>query len=163
MIIRTAEERDVAALRDIYNYEVLHGVATFDTEERNMEDRMAWFRAHNVGNHPLYVAEEDGKAVGYVSLSEYRSKDAFWATVELSLYVAPDYRRRGIARMLMKDILDWAKACPEIHTVISVITDGNVASQKLHKEFGFEDCGRLREVGEKFGKRLDIVNYQLMV
>lgn len=163
MKIRVAEKRDVPALMDIYNYEVLHGTATFDTEERSLEDRLEWFEQHNVGNHPLYVAELDGKAVGYVSLSEYRSKDAYRATVELSLYVSPDYRRRGIARRLMAEILDWARECPDIHTVVSVITDGNEASQKLHREFGFEDGGRLREVGVKFGKMLDIVNYQLMV
>jgi phosphinothricin acetyltransferase len=47
--------------------------------------------------------------------------------------------------------------------VVSVITGGNEASEKLHREFGFTNCGTLREVGIKFGKDLDIVNYQLMV
>ncbi len=51
----------------------------------------------------------------------------------------------------------------DVHTVISVITGGNEASLKLHEAFGFEYCGVLREVGEKFGRRLDIVNLQLIV
>jgi phosphinothricin acetyltransferase len=163
MIIRTAEERDIPALRDIYNYEVLNGTATFDMEERSLEDRTAWFYAHNVGNHPMHVAEIDGRAVGYISLSSYREKDAFQATVELSLYVDPAYRRRGVARALMTDMITWARECPEVHTVVSVITGGNEASEKLHREFGFTNCGTLREVGIKFGKDLEIVNYQLMV
>ena len=51
--------------------------------------RGAWFAAHNTGNHPLLVAEEDGKVLGYASLSPYRDFDAYLQTVELSVYVAP--------------------------------------------------------------------------
>ena len=73
MVIRTAEEKDMPELLDIYNYEVEHGLATFDLNPKTMEQRLAWFREHNVGNHPLIVAEEDGKAVGYAD-SNYFAK-----------------------------------------------------------------------------------------
>jgi len=162
MKIRTAEERDMEALLSIYNYEVLNGVATFDLEPKSMEERMEWFHAHNVDNHPLLAAEEDGRVVGYASLSGYREKEAYAATVELSIYVDPQYRRRGVARALMGAILDEARRRDDIHTVISVITGGNEASIKLHQEFGFTHCGTMREVGEKFGQLLDIDNFQLL-
>ena len=102
MITRTAGPADMEQLVRIYNYEVLHGTATFDLNPKTIEERMEWFHAHNVNNHPLIVAELDGKAVGYASLSEYREKEAYAATVELSVYVDPDCRRRGIARRLMR-------------------------------------------------------------
>lgn len=163
MIIRTAEERDMPALLDIYNYEVEHGLATFDVNPKTMEERLLWFRIHNVGNHPLIVAEEDGKAVGYASLSTYREKEAYKATVELSIYVDHNYRRRGIAGELASAILKMAKEREDIHTVISVISGENEASIRLHQRLGFVHCGTLREVGVKFGKVLDIENYQMMV
>lgn len=163
MVIRVAEERDMEALLAIYNYEVLNGVATFDLEPKTMEERMVWFREHNVKNHPLIVAEMDGQAVGYASLSAYREKEAYQTTVELSVYVDPEYRRRGVARALMGAILDEAGRRDDIHTVISVITGGNEASVRLHEAFGFIHCGTMREVGVKFGRRLDIDNFQLMV
>lgn len=163
MIIRTARQSDLPSLMDIYNYEVLHGDATFDLHPRTLLDRQAWLDAHNRDNHPLIVAEMDGRAVGYASLSPYRDKEAYGATVELSVYVDPAYRRRGVARSLMAEILEDAKRREDIHTVISVITDGNDASVTLHEEFGFLFCGAMREVGEKFGKKLGIVNYQLIV
>ena len=53
MLIRTAELSDLPALLAIYNDEVKNGVATFDTEPQTMEERRAWFDAHNVENHPL--------------------------------------------------------------------------------------------------------------
>lgn len=163
MKIRAAEEQDMPELLDIYNYEVEKGYATFDLRPKTMEERMVWFREHNRDNHPLIVAEEDGKAVGYASLSSYRIKEAYAATVELSLYVHKDYRRRGIAAELAEAILNMAREREDIHTVISVITGGNAASMRLHKKLGFTHCGTMREVGVKFGKLLDIENYQIMV
>lgn len=163
MIIRTAAIKDMPRLLDIYNYEVLNGISTFDLHPRTMDERMEWFREHNIDNHPLIVAEVDGIAVGYASLSSYRPKEAYAATVELSVYVDPEYRGQGIARGLVADILSIARERDDIHTVISVITDGNDASVKLHEEFGFVFCGAMKEVGEKFGKFLGTVSYQLMV
>lgn len=163
MIIETAREEDLPELLEIYNYEVLHGTATFDLHTKTLEERKVWFYEHNVGNHPLIVARKDGRAVGYASLSGYREKEAYAATVELSVYVSPDFRRQGIGSMLIERILEEARAREDIHTVISVITGENQGSMALHERFGFVFCGRMKEVGEKFGRKLDIINYQLMV
>ncbi len=163
MIIRTAEEKDMPELLAIYNYEVEHGFATFDLTPKTMEERMVWFREHNIGNHPLIIAEEDGKAVGYASLSSYRPKEAYKTTVELSIYISRDYRRKGIAGKLASSIIEIARERDDVHTVISVITGGNEASILLHEHLGFEYCGTMKEMGMKFGKMLDIINYQLMV
>lgn len=163
MIIRAADRKDMPRLLDIYNYEVLNGTATFDLRPKTMEERMEWFYSHNQDNHPLIVAEIDGKAVGYATLSPYRPKEAYAATVELSVYIDPAYRRRGVARRLICAILAEARARDDIHTIISVITNGNDASVKLHEEFGFAYCGTMKEVGKKFGKLLGTVSYQLMV
>ncbi len=69
MEIRIAQEEDVPYLLDIYNYEVLHGEATFDINPRTLSERLDWYYAHNISNHPLIVAVEDGHAVGYACLS----------------------------------------------------------------------------------------------
>lgn len=163
MPIRTATKSDMPSLLEIYNYEVLHGTATFDLTPKTLPERMEWFHAHNTDNHPLIVEEIDGIITGYASLSSYRDKEAYAATVELSVYVSPGHRRRGTARRLMSALLEEARTRDDIHTVISVITAGNEASIKLHQEFGFTHCGTIQEVGQKFGQYLNIANYQLMV
>lgn len=163
MLIRKAVPEDLPALLEIYNYEVTNGTATFDLTPQTLEQRKIWFDVHNVDNHPLYVADCDGAAVGYVSLSAYREKEAYKSTVELSVYVHRDYRRLGIASELMAFILDEARRDESIHTVVSVITSGNAASAKLHEKFGFTFCGSVKEVGVKFGRYLDIDNYYLIV
>ena len=106
---------------------------------------------------------EDGDITGYASLSEYRQKEAYKTTVELSIYVSPNHRKKGVGRALMAHILEIAKNDEGTHCVVSVITAGNEASTKLHAEFGFTCCGTIPEVGMKFGRMLDIENYALIV
>ena len=163
MRMRKAKQKDLVALLDIYNYEVINGVSTLDLNPRTLAERQLWFDQHNVENHPLYIAEIDGCVAGYSSLSSYREKEAYKSTVELSIYISPDYRKRGIATALMEFILEEAKADARTHSVVSVITAGNEASCKLHEKFGFTFCGTVPQVGMKFGKFQDIVTYSLIV
>lgn len=74
IFIRKAEERDLQQLLDIYNYEVEHGVATLDLRPKTMKEWKQWFQVHNVDNHPLLVAEMEGRVAGYASLSSYRER-----------------------------------------------------------------------------------------
>lgn len=156
-------EADLEQLLAIYNYEVEHGVATLDLKPKALAEWRAWFAAHNVDNHPLLVAREEGKVAGYATLSSYREKEAYRSTVELSVYVEPSRRGKGVATALMAAILDLAREDERTHTVVSVITSGNEASTKLHEKFGFTFCGTIPEVGVKFGNYRDIDNYRLGV
>lgn len=163
MVIRKAEIKDLQELLDIYNYEVENGVATFDLNRKTLEERKEWFYEHNIKNHPLIVAEVDSNVAGYASLSSYREKEAYASTVELSIYVGAAYRKKGVGDALMGKILEMAKEDKSIHTVLSVITAGNEASVKLHDKYKFNYCGTIHQVGIKFGRYLDIVNYELKV
>ena len=163
MTIRKAERKDIQALLEIYNHEVLYGVSTLDINAKTIEQWTVWFENHNIKNHPLIVCEDEGKVVGYSTLSSYREKEAYASTVELSIYVHPQHRGKGIGSVLMREIISMAKEDETVHTVVSVITSGNAASERLHSKFGFTFSGTIKEVGMKFGKYLDISNYYLIV
>ena len=162
MVIRKALLKDLDKLKDIYNYEVLNGTATFDIGEKDYEDRLIWFNEHT-GSHPLIVAEVDKEVAGFASLSTYRSRAAFNGTVELSLYIDVSKRKMGIATKLMEHILNLARIDENIHTVVSVITSENEVSIRLHEKFGFIKCGEIKEVGKKFGRYLGTTIMQIMV
>lgn len=154
---------DIPALLDIYNYEVENGVATLDINKKTLSEWESWYDNHNIGNHPLIVCDIDGETAGYATLSSYREKEAYKSTVELSVYVSPLHRKKGVGTALMEAIISMAKEDESIHTVVSVITSGNEASCRLHEKFGFTFCGTICEVGEKFGRYVDIENYSLRV
>lgn len=163
LIIRKANENDLPELTEIYNYEVVNGTATFDINPQTVEQRKVWYDAHQTENHPLFVAGVDGKVAGYVTLSEYRVKEAYKKTVELSIYIAKDFRNQGIASKLMEFIISYAKKNDDIHAIVSVITDGNMQSNHLHEKFGFTFCGLIPDLGQKFGRYIGIRNYLLLV
>lgn len=163
MKIRIAEQRDVNRLLEIYNYEILNSTATFAIRAKTLEEWETWFQEHNRNHHPLIVAEEGQEVAGYASLSEFRPGDAYGRTVELSVYVEKAYRGKRIGEKLMEEILRMAREDDGIHMVISVITSENEASIRLHKKLGFRYCGTWKEAGQKFGKWLDVDQYQLIV
>lgn len=163
MIIREAVWEDIPALLEIYNYELLHGCATLDLNPRTLPEWEDWFRAHQTADHFILTAESEGKPIGYASLSEYRSKEAYRSTAELSVYISPDHRREGIASALIGEALGRARAQGGLHSVVSVITAGNTASERLHEKFGFRFCGTLHEVGMKMGEYRDIDNFELLI
>lgn len=163
LLIRPITQDDIVSCLDIYNYEVVNGVATLDLEPRTLEEWHEWYNAHSDEHHPIIVGTIDDVVIGYASLSPYRLKDAFKSTVELSIYIHKDYRGQGVATQLMERILEMAKEDTMLHNVVSVITAGNEESTKLHNRFGFTYCGLTPEVGFKHGKYQDTETYALLV
>ena len=163
LVIRLISQDDVASCLDIYNYEVVNGVATLDLEARTLPEWQEWFGAHQTYEHCIFVGLMDDVVVGYASLSPYRTKDAFKSTVELSIYIHQAYRGKGVASKLMAHILEHAREIETLHTVVSVITAGNAASTALHERFCFTYCGLTPQVGFKHGKYQDTETYALLV
>ena len=163
MNIRKAEEKDIPRLLEIYNYEVINGVSTLDLNPKTLEEWQEWFARHQTPAHPLLAAECDGIIAGYATLSSYRQKEAYKTTAELSVYIAPEFRRQGIASVLMEEILRIARKNGSLHLIVSVITSGNAASEALHKKFGFSYCGTIHEVGFKHGELRSIDNFELII
>ncbi|HUF53664.1 MAG TPA: GNAT family N-acetyltransferase [Dehalococcoidia bacterium] len=159
--IRAATEADVPAIRDIYNEAVLHTTATFDLEEKSLDERLEWFRDFQPP-HCLIVAERASEVLGYACLRQFRTKPAYRFTVENSVYIAPDHQGRGIGTILLRELITLARQ-GGFHTIIAGIAEGNPASEALHEKFGFTRVAHEREVGYKFERWLDVFWYQLML
>jgi L-amino acid N-acyltransferase YncA len=159
---RLAERRDAEALRDIYNVEVLESTMTFDLVPRSLAEQVAWIDEHS-GGHPAIVAvSDDDRVVGFASLSPYRPRPAYAPTVEDSVYVHRDRRSHGVGRLLLGDLVELARS-HGFHSAIGRIVGGHEASIALHRACGFEEVGRERQVGRKFGRWLDVVLMQRML
>ncbi|MCD8356809.1 MAG: N-acetyltransferase family protein [Clostridia bacterium] len=158
--IRCGEERDIPQLMDIYNEAIIHTTATFDLKPKDLSDRRAWFHSHH-GKYLLLVYEEEAQIAGYASLTRYRERPAFDTTVEISVYIHPDFRFRRIGTQLMQSVLTFARQREDIETIVSLITGDNAASIRLHEKLGFSYCGKIKNAGIKFGRRLDLKIFQL--
>lgn len=138
----------------IYNDAILHTSATLDTQPKTEAEQRAWFEAHDA-RHPVLVAVLDGAVVGWTSLSRWSDRCAYSETAEVSTYVAEACRGQGIGRQLTAAIDAEARRVG-LHTVLARIVQGNEVSLRLSQTFGFEPIGVMKEVGLKFGRRLDV-------
>lgn len=164
MEIRLSRPEDYGEIVDIYNYEIVSGTATFDIHLKTLEDMQPWFSSHNDGsNHPMIVAVEKDRVIGFACLSTYRPKHAYAGTVELSIYTRPDCRGRGVGSALMERLITLAKEDKRTYVIVSVITGNNIVSRQFHTKFGFKYSGTLQDVGYKNNMFLDIHHYTLKV
>ena len=152
--IRPAILSDVPAITEIYNEQVLNGVATFDTEIKSLDDRSKWFQAR-AENNPIIVAIVSDNVVGWASLNAWSERAAYDKTAEVSIYVHKDFRAKGIGSLLFISLLKKAEEV-NLHYLLSRITEGNQVSIDLHLKNGFSIIGIMHEVGFKFGKFLDV-------
>lgn len=154
--IRDATVEDLPAIDAIYAHEVLHGVATFDTEPRRPEESRAWFALLRERGLPLRVAcDAAGEVIGYASLSPWSPRPAYSITAETSIYIAADRRGGGIGRALLEDLIARAEERP-LELLLARIESGGAASIHLHIAAGFRPVGTLHGVGRKFGRLLDV-------
>ena len=160
--IRTAKEDDLLRLLEIYNDIIINTTAVYDYEPHTIEMRKQWWEAKKAQGFPVFVAEEDGRIVGFSSIGPFRAWAAYKYSVENSVYVASDARGKGIGKLLIPPLLDVSKSLG-MHTVIAGIDATNEASIKLHKRFGFEEVAHFKQVGWKFERWLDLKFLQVMI
>jgi L-amino acid N-acyltransferase YncA len=160
-IIRAAVAPDLDAIANIYAHHVNHGTATFEIEAPDSNEiGRRWIDVTAKGL-PWLVADDGGEVAGYAYAAPYRPRLAYRYTVEDSIYVREDRLGTGVGRLLMPALITATRACG-MRQMIAVIGDSsNQASIHLHRRFGFEDAGLLKDVGFKFGRWLDTVFMQL--
>ena len=156
--IRPATSQDAAAIAEIYNDAVLNSTSTFDTEPKDAAERRQWLAGHGK-RHPVLIAEENGQTLGWASLSAWSPRCAYDETVEFSVYLSPAARGKGLGTTLSEAILKSGKTAGA-HVVLSRVVCESEVSLKLHDRLGFDRIGVMREVGLKFGRRLDVILLQ---
>jgi phosphinothricin acetyltransferase len=159
ILTRFAQPDDLPTIVDIYNQSISSQQATGDTQPVSVEDRVTWFREHRPDVHPIFVADVDGGAAGWCSLSPYRpGRAALRFTAEISYYIASAYHRRGIGTALVEHTL---AACPglQIRHLFAIVLEGNWGSIRLLQKMGFEQWGYLPRVADFDGREVGHLYY----
>lgn len=160
-MIRTAKIEDAAGIADIYNYYIGNTDITFETNPilaTEMHNRIQSVSAR----YPFLVYEESDRILGYCYASVWKKREAYRHTVESTIYTDRAYHGKGIGTMLMETLVKELKKMP-VHAVIACITIPNPQSVNLHEKFGFRQVSEFKEVGYKFGRWIDIGDWQLLL
>jgi phosphinothricin acetyltransferase len=156
-MIRPSRDNDLPEIAEIYAHAVTQGTASFELEPPS-EAEMARRREALVGaGFPYWVAEAEGRVLGYAYAGPYRPRAAYRSTVEDSVYVAPDAQGRGIGRALLEKLIAACEA-GDFRLMVAVIGDeASMGSIALHRRLGFVHAGTLPGIGYKHGRWLATV------
>jgi L-amino acid N-acyltransferase YncA len=160
MLIRPAVDGDLDAILAIHNDAILHSTALWTDELVDRGDREEWLGARIDAGNAVLVAVENDELAGYAAYAPWRAKYGYRNTVEDSVYIAAPFQGRGIGRSLLVALIEHARAAGH-HVMLADIESGNAASIGLHESLGFVEAGRLREIGQKFDRWLDLTILQL--
>lgn len=152
--VRSATEHDAAAVAAVYAPYVATPIS-FEAEPPSAEAMAARIRA-TLARLPWLVAVDGADAVlGYAYAAPFRSREAYQWSVEVSVYVAPDARTRGVGRALYEALLGELRALGYL-AAFAGISLPNDASVAFHERFGFEPIGVYPKVGYKLGRFWDV-------
>ncbi|MBN9307064.1 MAG: hypothetical protein BGO82_07015 [Devosia sp. 67-54] len=159
LVIRPYAPADIPAVTRIYGHYVRDTVITFETEAPDEAEMARRFAAIVGKGHPLLIAEQAGRVIGYAYASTYRPREAYRFTCEDSIYLAPDAVGKGLGGTLLARLIeDSSKA--GLRQMLAVITAERANSIRLHEKHGFRFIGRYEALGYKFDRWLDIVHLQ---
>jgi len=157
--IRAAAEADLPALTAIYNEIIASSTAVYSDAPVDVADRRAWWAARIGQGYPVLVAATGEEVIGFSTFGDFRAWPGYRFSVEHSVHVAAGQRGGGVGRALVEALFPIAVSLGK-HVMLAGVDGENAASIRFHERLGFEQAGRLRQVGFKFGRYLDLVFLQ---
>lgn len=163
LIVRPCFQQDLEMVQLIYSHHVLTGTGTFETEPPSLDEMGArWGNVVQRGWPFLAVCPSDNlsRVMGFAYAVQYRDRAAYAKTFEVSVYAAPTTMRQGAGTLLLANLLGMLREDGVREALAFIGDSSNVASLGLHAKLGFRHAGTLTNVGEKFGRALDVVVMQ---
>lgn len=142
MNVRPMTKKDWKAVANIYEAGIATGNATFETTAPSWE---TWNKNHLASCR--FVAEQDETIAGWVALSPVSSRCVYGGVAEVSVYISPDFRKKGVGKLLMQLLISASEEAG-FWTLQAAMFPENKGSIALHLKMGFRKIG----VREKIGK-----------
>ena len=166
--IRTVATADIAAITRIYAHTVEHGTASFELQPPDEAEMKRRQQALLARNFPYIVAELAGAVVGYAYAGPYRDRRAYDWCVEDSLYIVPEFHRKGIGRLLLTRLVAESEARGFRQMIGVLVFVGLTAydTQRIKEMYSVQDDGTVagrKAVMGALSLYLDFINLFLML
>ncbi len=141
ILIRSMTENDWPSVSEIYRQGIETGKATFQSDIPAYNE---WDASHI--SECRFVAVHDGKVVGWTALSTVSSRCVYGGVAEVSLYIAKDYRGKGVGCKLLQYLIIESEKM-DFWMLQSGIMEDNAASISLNEKCGFRQVGYRERIG----------------
>ncbi|MEH7113269.1 arsinothricin resistance N-acetyltransferase ArsN1 family A [Neobacillus niacini] len=154
-IIRQAVESDIKAILEIYNQGIEDRIATLEEKTKDYSFMKEWFERHQ-SRYRVLVLEQDGKVAGWASLNPYSNRCAYDGVADLSVYIARNYRGKGLGKQLLAEIESSAIA-NSFHKIVLFTFPFNQLGQGLYRKMGYREVGVFQNQGKLDGEFVDVM------
>lgn len=166
--IRVASLDDAEEILNIYTPYILDTAITFEYDIPSLEE----FRGRIAGTlerYPYYVAEAEGKIVGYAYASAFKGRKAYDWSIETSIYVEHGLQGSGIGRKLYEKLEEALKkqGIRNVNACIAYTENEDQYltndSMRFHEHLGYELVGTFHKCAYKFDKWYDMIWMEKMI
>jgi ribosomal protein S18 acetylase RimI-like enzyme len=148
IFVREADQLDVPTLVE-YNLSLAYETENILLDKNVL--RLGIKKALELNDCRYIVAELENKIVGQTMItsewSDWRNGVIWWIQ---SVYVSPDYRKRGVFQNILNYIETLAKEIPEIKALRLYVMKENQIARRAYRSLGMNNSGYL--VYEKYHK-----------
>jgi L-amino acid N-acyltransferase YncA len=160
MNIRKVELTDAEQITAIYNYYILKTHHTFETEPLDVEQT-----AERIGKtlekYPYLVAEVDGAIVGYAYATQFKLREAYQHSAEISIYIKNEAKQKGIGTELYGKLYEELYE-GYVHAILAGISLPNDPSVRFFEKLGFRKVAHFDQIGYKLGRWIDVGYWELL-
>lgn len=158
VLTRAAMPADAAAIAEIYNQGIADRIATFETRLRTAEEVAGWFG----DRFPIVVTIINDQIVAFAATFPYRSRECYAGIAEFSVYVAREWRGRGIGRLTMLALIEAATRAG-FWKLLSRVFVENTASRAMLASVGFREVGIYEKHAQLDGRWRDVVVVERLI
>ena len=161
VMIREANINDLESILNIYNQGIEDRIATLETEPKDILYMKEWFEQHKE-RYKVIVAEQQRKILGWSSLNLFNNRCAYAGVADLSVYIASEYRGKGIGSLLLTEIEEFAKE-NDFHKIVLFTFPFNKLGQGLYHKKGYREVGIFKNQGILDGQYVDVMAMEKLI
>ena len=155
--VKKMQKEDYTQVGMIYQAGIESNQCTFETQVPTWSE---WDQGHLKECRFVAVDVLEHEILGWVALSPMSSRWCFRGVAEVSIYLNPRVKGKGIGTLLLETAIESSESCG-IWSLFSGIFPENITSIKLHEKCGFHKVGTRERLGESSdGSYRDVVFYE---
>jgi L-amino acid N-acyltransferase YncA len=158
LIFKESTENELLLILDIYNYYIQNTTVNYYLNPISIQQlKNHIFIDHHT--YKTYLIYNNNNMIGFCFTTQFRKKDAYDRTAEIGIYLKPEYTSKKFGREIVEH-LEITAINNNIKVLVASISSENIPSLKLFAKTGYVQCAHYKEVAEKFGRLLDVIDYQ---
>lgn len=142
----------------IYQWYVKNSTATFQIHDSTLTE-MHELLFFTDPTYRSFAVLENTRCIGYGIITQFKKREAFDRTAEITIYLETTATRKGYGREVLEYLEEFART-QGFHALVALISGENTGSCKLFARNGYTQCAQYREVGFKFNRWIDLVCYE---